>query len=66
MSPIVPHACAQIIWKLNMDVGELPANIKAMSWIPQNDLLAHPNIRAFISHGGTVHHMMMCLRLPTW
>ena len=34
----------------------LNANIKAVSWLPQNDLLAHKDIKAFVSHVG--HHSL--------
>ncbi|KAK3927003.1 UDP-glycosyltransferase UGT5 [Frankliniella fusca] len=30
----------------------LPPNIRTIEWAPQSDLLAHPNIRAFWTHGG--------------
>ncbi|XP_066289194.1 UDP-glucuronosyltransferase 2C1-like [Branchiostoma lanceolatum] len=43
----------KVVWR---DVGEKPTglgnNTKLMSWLPQNDLLAHPKTRAFVSHAG--------------
>ncbi|XP_030843266.1 UDP-glucuronosyltransferase 2C1 [Strongylocentrotus purpuratus] len=31
---------------------DLPPNIKALPWLPQNDLLGHPKTRLFMYHGG--------------
>ncbi|XP_055374511.1 uncharacterized protein LOC129607507 [Condylostylus longicornis] len=42
-----------IIWK--WDSGQVPGNSKNIlfkNWIPQNDILAHPNLKLFITHGG--------------
>ena len=35
--------------KLPMD---LPKNVKIQAWMPQNDILAHPNTKLFVSHCG--------------
>lgn len=44
------------IWKFDahylQDIKELPKNLMVMSWIKQNDILAHPRVVAFISHVG--------------
>ena len=48
-----------VLWKLPADQqrllpSDLPANLRVMTWVPsQLDVLAHPNVRAFVSHGGS-------------
>uniref|UniRef100_A0A8C4S204 UDP glycosyltransferase 8 n=1 Tax=Erpetoichthys calabaricus TaxID=27687 RepID=A0A8C4S204_ERPCA len=43
----------KVIWRFS---GTKPSNLanntKLVEWMPQNDLLGHSNIRAFLSHGG--------------
>ncbi|CAH1281919.1 unnamed protein product [Diabrotica balteata] len=42
-----------VIWKWENDTMEgLPSNVKTHKWLPQFDLLCHPNLKLFITHGG--------------
>ncbi|XP_063221122.1 UDP-glycosyltransferase UGT5-like [Bacillus rossius redtenbacheri] len=43
----------KILWKFEEDqlTGQ-PKNLKISKWFPQNDILAHPNVILFITHGG--------------
>ncbi|XP_051896191.1 UDP-glucuronosyltransferase 2A1-like [Pristis pectinata] len=61
----------KVIWRYD---GEIPPNIGSNTllakWIPQNDLLGHPNTRVFISHGGTngiyeaIYHGVPVIGMP--
>ena len=42
----------RIIWKYVEEPKGLPSNVKVLSWMPQNDLLGHPNAKMFITHCG--------------
>ncbi|CAH0563742.1 unnamed protein product [Brassicogethes aeneus] len=42
----------RVIWKTDM-IQEMPSNVLAKNWFPQNDILAHPNVKAFITQGGS-------------
>uniref|UniRef100_A0AAG5DWF9 UDP-glucuronosyltransferase n=1 Tax=Anopheles atroparvus TaxID=41427 RepID=A0AAG5DWF9_ANOAO len=46
----------QFLWKFESDESKLPMavpkNVYIRAWMPQNDLLAHPNIKLFITHSG--------------
>lgn len=42
----------KIIWKYEEDLPEKPNNVLIDKWLPQSDILAHPNIKLFITHGG--------------
>ncbi|XP_016079995.1 PREDICTED: UDP-glucuronosyltransferase 3A2-like [Miniopterus natalensis] len=45
-----------VIWKCSPSLWpkdiKLAANVKIVDWLPQSDLLAHPSIRLFVTHGG--------------
>ena len=47
-----------------------PANVKLVKWLPQNDLLGHPNTKVFITHGGNngqheaIYHGVPVLTIP--
>jgi glucuronosyltransferase len=67
----------RVLWKWDEDrVEGLEEsgfkNIKVSKWLPQQDVLAHPNIKAFITHGGmlsiqeSVYHGVPIIGLPVF
>ncbi|XP_029035427.2 UDP-glucosyltransferase 2-like isoform X5 [Osmia bicornis bicornis] len=48
----------------------LPGNVHTLSWIPQVKVLKHPNVRAFITHGGlmgtqeAIHYGVPMIGIP--
>ena len=60
------------IWKLNNsgNVLELPDNVMISPWLPQNDILAHPSVKLFITHSGNngqyeaIYHAVPMIGFP--
>lgn len=42
----------KIVWKFEAELPNKPDNVMIGKWLPQNDILAHPNLKLFISHCG--------------
>lgn len=43
----------KVLWKYEAEVlPNKPDNVMISPWIPQRDVLAHPNVKLFITHGG--------------
>ncbi|KAM8764106.1 2-hydroxyacylsphingosine 1-beta-galactosyltransferase isoform 1-T2 [Rhynchonycteris naso] len=61
----------KVIWRFS---GTKPKNLgnntKLLDWLPQNDLLGHAHVRAFLSHGGlnsifeSVYHGVPVVGIP--
>lgn len=43
----------KILWKFeDEEFPDKPSNVKISKWLPQQDILAHPNVKLFITQGG--------------
>ncbi|XP_064112827.1 UDP-glycosyltransferase UGT5-like isoform X2 [Macrobrachium nipponense] len=60
----------RILWKFETDLEGIPENTMISPWLPQQDILGHPNVKVFISHGGllslqeTLYHGTPVVVLP--
>ena len=59
-----------VIWKWDAEISNLPGNVKLSSWLPQQDLLGHPNLKVFVTHGGlgslveSIYHKAVIVGVP--
>ncbi|CAG9860632.1 unnamed protein product [Phyllotreta striolata] len=59
-----------VIWKIDFQLKDCPENVYLQQFLPQNEILAHPKTRAFISHCGglstmeSVHHGVPVIGMP--
>lgn len=43
----------RVLWKFeDTNLADKPENVFISSWFPQDDILAHPKVLAFVTHGG--------------
>lgn len=64
----------RVLWKYesSMNQKDLPPNVKIARWLPQQDLLGHKKLKAFITHGGllsmyeTVYHGVPAVVMPVF
>ena len=63
----------RVIWRYSGELQnhpDFPKNLKLVGWFPQNDALAHPMVKLFISHCGNtgnmeaIHHGLPILGFP--
>ena len=61
----------RVIWRMkNTDGLEIPDNVMIAQWVPQNDVLAHPSVKLFITHCGNngqyeaVYHGVPMIGVP--
>ncbi|KAL3266719.1 hypothetical protein HHI36_010880 [Cryptolaemus montrouzieri] len=60
----------KVIFKSELEHDNIPKNIMVRKWLPQAEILGHPNTKIFISHGGlggiteSVYHGVSILGIP--
>lgn len=63
----------RVLWKWeDTNLPGKPKNVLISAWFPQDDILAHPNVRFFITHGGllstteSVYHGVPLIGIPVF
>lgn len=64
----------RILWKWEniSQTTRIPSNVIIKSWFPQDDILAHRNVKIFITHGGlysvmeAIYHAVPVLGIPVF
>jgi ceramide galactosyltransferase len=64
----------RVLWKHDSTskLEDLPSNVKVSRWFPQQDILGHEKLRAFVSHGGllsmceAVYHGAPAIVMPVF
>ncbi|XP_050521168.1 UDP-glucosyltransferase 2-like [Daktulosphaira vitifoliae] len=42
----------RVLWKFEEEMPDKPKNVFISNWMPQRDILNHPKLRIFMTHGG--------------
>ncbi|CAH1101258.1 unnamed protein product, partial [Psylliodes chrysocephalus] len=59
-----------ILWKCALEIPDKPVNLILSKWLPQSDILAHPNTIAFMTHNGllstteAIYHGVPMISIP--
>lgn len=60
----------RVLWKFESALPNLPKNVMIKKWLPQDDILAHPKTKLFISHCGissyneALYHKVPIVAIP--
>ncbi|XP_041988983.1 UDP-glucosyltransferase 2-like [Aricia agestis] len=61
-----------VLWKYEDTLENIPDNLHIRPWLPQPSILAHPNLKVFITHGGLLstlecqHYGVATVAIPTF
>ncbi|CAH0596440.1 unnamed protein product [Chrysodeixis includens] len=61
-----------VLWKFEEDLPDLPSNLHILHWAPQSSILAHKNLKFFITHGGllssieAIHFGVPVITIPVY
>ena len=66
MIEVISKLPQQVVWRWVTDMSDKPDNLFLHPWLPQTDILGHPNTKLFVTHGGQSSlQESWCHKVPT-